>query len=645
MKRLLLLIALLSPLCLLAEERTIHSPSRTLTLTVTLDEGVLRYHIEAEGVRLLEPSPVGLRTNHSNFCDSLSLIGWHESHIDTHYTMSRTKAAESHYRANVLVAEVANAAGRKIAVEWRVDDRNVAFRYLLPKDGAEASARIMEERSGFRLPTQTTTFLTPQSEAMVGWKRSKPSYEEEYEADAPLNQPSQFGRGYTFPALFRVGDRGWVLLSETDVDSRYCASRLSECHDGLYTICFPMAEENDGNGTSEPALALPGTTPWRTITAGRTLHPIVETTIAWDLVEERYAPSKEFRLGRSTWSWIIWQDPSMNFDDQCRYIDLAQAMGYEYILIDAGWDQQIGYERMPELFAYARERGVEPWLWYSSSGYWNDITQSPVNRMDNPIRRKEEMRWLREQGVRGIKVDFWGGDKQETIRLYEAVLSDANDYGLMVIFHGCTLPRGWERMYPNFVGSEAVLASENLVFNQVHCDREAFKATLHPFIRNTVASMEFGGVVLNHRLDRSNQRGTIRRTGDTFQLATAILFQNPIQNFALTPNNLEDAPAHCIDFMRRVPTTWEEVRLIDGYPGRYVVLARRHASGWWIGGVNATSEPLELTVELPAEMRYADLYFDDAKMQPRLRRVKINPTQTTLTIQPNGGVVLVERNN
>ena len=265
--------------------------------------------------------------------------------------------------------------------------------------------------------------------------------------------------------------------------------------------------------------------------------------------------------------------------------------------------------------------------------------------MDNPIRRKEEMRWLREQGVRGIKVDFWGGDKQETIRLYEAVLSDANDYGLMVIFHGCTLPRGWERMYPNFVGSEAVLASENLVFNQIHCDREAFKATLHPFIRNTVASMEFGGVVLNHRLDRSNQQGTIRRTGDTFQLATAILFQNPIQNFALTPNNLEDAPAHCIDFMRRVPTTWEEVRLIDGYPGRYVVLARRHASGWWIGGVNATSEPLELTVELPAEMRYADLYFDDAKMQPRLRRVKINPTQTTLTIQPNGGVVLVERNN
>ncbi|MBR1995269.1 MAG: glycoside hydrolase family 97 catalytic domain-containing protein, partial [Alistipes sp.] len=472
----------------------------------------------------------------------------------------------------------------------------------------------------------------------------KPSYEEEYEADAPMDQPSQFGHGYTFPALFRVGDRGWVLISETDVDSRYCASRLTDYSPSMgYRIAFPMVEENNGNGTSEPAMALPGATPWRTLTLGATLHPIVETTIPWDLVEERYTPSIPYRMGRSTWSWIIWQDPSMNFEDQCRYIDLAQAMGYEYILIDAGWDRQIGYERMPELFAYARERGVEPWLWYSSSGYWNDITQSPVNRMDNPIRRKKEMQWLREQGVRGIKVDFWGGDKQETMRLYEAVLSDANDYELMVIFHGCTLPRGWERMYPNFVGSEAVLASENLVFQQIHCDREAFKATLHPFIRNTVASMEFGGTVLNKRLNRTNDGGSIRRTGDIFQLATAVLFQNPIQNFALTPNNLEDAPDFCIDFMREVPTTWDEVRLLDGYPGRYVLLARRHGNRWWVAGVNATSEPLTLTVALPEGFRHGQLYLDDKQLAPSCCAIKLQKNTLPITIAPNGGVVLVER--
>ena len=227
---------------------------------------------------------------------------------------------------------------------------------------------------------------------------------------------------------------------------------------------------------------------------------------------------------------------------------------------------------MEQFIKYARSKGVEVFLWYSSSGYWNDIEQSPVNRMDNSIARKQEMRWLQSQGVKGIKVDFFGGDKQETLRLYEEILSDADDHGLMVIFHGCTLPRGWERMYPNYVGSEAVLASENLVFSQHFCDNEAFNATLHPFIRNAVGCMEFGGVFLNKRLNRSNDGGTIRRTTDIFQLATAVLFQNPIQNFALAPNNLTDAPQICLDFMKQVPTTWDETRFIDGYPGDILFL-------------------------------------------------------------------------
>ena len=178
-------------------------------------------------------------------------------------------------------------------------------------------------------------------------------------------------------------------------------------------------------------------------------------------------------------------------------------MGYEYALIDNWWDTRIGHQRMKSLVEYARDKGVELFLWYSSSGYWNDIEQGPVNRMDNAIIRKREMKWLQSLGVKGIKVDFFGGDKQETMRLYEDILSDADDHGLMVIFHGCTLPRGWERMYPNYVGSEAVLASENMVFNQHFCDEEAFNTCLHPFIRNTVGSMEFGGCFLNKRLNLS----------------------------------------------------------------------------------------------------------------------------------------------
>lgn len=263
--------------------------------------------------------------------------------------------------------------------------------------------------------------------------------------------------------------------------------------------------------------------------------------------------------------------------------------------------------------------------------------------MDRPIVRKKEMAWLRDMGVKAIKVDFFGGDKQETMRLYEDILSDAADYGLDVIFHGCTLPRGWERMYPNYVGSEAVLASENLVFEQKFCDMEAFHATLHPFIRNAAGIMEYGGTVLNHRLNRGNDGGTERRTGDAFQLATAVLFQNPVQNFALAPNNLTDAPSDAISFMKDVPTTWDDVKFIDGYPGRYAVVARRSGNKWYIAGVNATAKPLKLTLDLKPLGLTSDtirMLADRNGKELKATDVKIKQGEVKVVIEPDGGVVL-----
>lgn len=565
---------------------SVSSPDGKLKVDLSFPQS--SYAVSYEGKTMLDDSPLGLVANWADFSGNLSLVSSETGRIDNNYSLDRCKTANVHYQANTLVADVQNAEGQRLQIEFRVSNNDIAFRYVFPKVKGTVGTRIMEECTGYRFPEGTTTFLCPQSKAMIGWKRSKPSYEEEYKADAPMDERSRYGKGYTFPCLFHVGD-GWVLLSETGVDSRYCASHLSDYRDGLYRIAFPMPEENNGNGTVEPAFSMPGATPWRTITVGSSLKPIVETTAPWDNVEPLYQPSQEYRYGRSTWSWIVWQDDSMNWDDQITFIDLAAEMGYEYILVDAGWDKQIGYERMPELIRYAQSRKVDVFLWYSSSGYWNDIVQSPVNRMDNSIIRKREMAWMKSLGVKGIKVDFWGGDKQETMRLYEQVLSDANDYGLMVIFHGCTLPRGWERMYPNYVGSEAVLASENLIFEQHFCDQEGFNACLHPFIRNTVGCMEFGGCILNSRLHKSNSKGNVRKTSVGFQLATQIIFQNPIQNVAITPNNLSDAPAEAIEFLRNLPTTWDETVFIDGYPGKSITLKRRHGSKWYTAHLDAAS--------------------------------------------------------
>ena len=640
----LALLLLLNACSVAAQDVTVSGPDQRLQVAFDCQtDGGLAYSVVYDGKTMLANSPLGLETNMGSFVKGLKLER-HEIHsIDTVYEQSRIKASHIHYQANELTCHLTNAEGRQMAVTFRVSNNDVALRYSLPRQHGTGSVRVMSEATGFHFPEQTTTFLCPQSDAMIGWKRTKPSYEEEYKVDAPMSDRSQYGHGYTFPCLFRVGDEGWVLVSETGVDSRYCASHLSDAENGLYRIAFPMPEENNGNGTVEPAFALPGSTPWRTITVGESLKPIVETTVSWDVVEPRYTTKQDYRMGRSTWSWILWQDDSSNFDDQVKYVDLAAALGYEYVLVDSWWDNNMGYQKMEKLVEYARSKGIGIFLWYSSSGYWNDIEQSPINKMDNAIIRKQEMSWMQKLGVKGIKVDFFGGDKQETMRLYEDILSDADDHGLMVIFHGCTLPRGWERMYPNYVGSEAVLASENLIFNQHFCDNEAFNACLHPFIRNTVGCMEFGGTFLNKRLNRGNDGGTTRRTTDVFQLATAVLFQNSIQNFALAPNNLTDAPQLCIDFMKQVPTTWDEVRFIGGYPGKYVVLARRHGDTWYVAGINATQEPLKLKVDLPMlSGKTVSCYKDDKKQQPMCESLKVKADKKVqLDILPQGGVVLV----
>lgn len=643
----LYLVVLLSVVCagssVLAREEVVSSPDGHLKVTLHLKNGSPYYCVTYKGVTVLEDSPLGLVTSVGDFSKDLQWTGRKERTIDETYALDRSKFSRVHYTARELVYSLADAEKNPMDIIFRVSNHDIAFRYHLPQTGETACLTVEKEMTGFDFPAHTTTFLSPQATPMTGWKRTKPSYEEEYVPDEPVGTPSKYKLGYTFPGLFHVGDTHWVLVSETGVHSTYCASRLSEgTRAGLYTIAFPSPDENGGIGSAEPSIALPGETPWRTLTVGDNLKPIVETTIPFDVVAPLYEPTMPYRYGRSTWSWILWQDGSINYEDQVKFIDLASDMGYEYTLVDNYWDDNIGRDRMEELARYAATKGVSLFLWYNSNGYWSDAPQGPKQRMNTASARKNEMKWLKSIGVKGLKVDFFGGDKQETMKLYEDILADANEYGLMVIFHGCTLPRGWERMFPNYISSEAVLASENLIFNQHFDDQEAYNATLHPFIRNAVGSMDFGGVLLNKRHNRTNDGGTIRRTTDVFQLATAVLFQSAVQNFAITPNNLEDTDPLVIEFMKNVPTVWDETRLIDGYPGRYCVLARRHDDRWYIGAVNAEKEMLKVEVDLSMLAgKEVSLYEDKADGSPIGRKITVDGKKKhTLTIRPNGGCVI-----
>lgn len=647
--------------CMAANAAPVTSPDGKTAIDISCDNGRPVYSVTYNGLTVIEPSALGLNTNVGDFTQNLAISKTSEVKEEAvSYSLPDIKQSKVEKEMRSQTVTFAQNGKPKLDITVAVSNNNIGISYRLLEDKETKCCVINSEATSFSLPEGTTTFLCPQMGFMTGFARTAPSYETHYEADAPTGR-NGWGQGYTFPCLFRVPagkgckvKENWVLISETGTDGGYCACRLDNKGGNTYAVAFPDMKENNGYGSNTVQAALPSSTPWRTITVGETLEPIVTTTVAWDLVKCETSPATEQQAreaaasmyGKGSWSWIIADDASCNFDTQKRYIDFSAAMGWQSLLIDAQWDRQIGRDRIAELAQYGKSKGVNLYLWYNSNGKWNDAPQTPRNCMDTEKARRAEMAWMKSIGIRGMKVDFFGGDKQCTMQLYEDIMRDAQEFGLLVIFHGCTLPRGWERMYPNYVASEAVRASENLRFSQDECNNEAAYATFLPFIRNTVGSMDFGGSTLNRFYNTANsdkQRGTHRVTSDVFALATAVLFQSAVQHFAMAPNNLTDAPAWAIDFMKQVPTTWDEVRFIDGYPGKYVILARRTGDKWYVTGVNAEKTPLKKRLDLsmfPAGTT-VNLYSDDAKLNGSLKQVNITKKQTMdITIPCNGGIVI-----
>ena len=661
-KKILSGILLLSAICAQANNYTVTSPDGKLAVNVECKEGKAFYTVNFDGKQMLGASALGLVANYGDFSQNLKMGALKSEKKHLAYKMTRIKKEKIEKDASEATIGFLNSKKDSMTLHLHVSNNDIAYKYEMsrPKKDNPKSVIIYNEVSGFNFPEQTTTFLCPQITPMTGWERTKPSYEEEYTPDAQMNVKSQFGVGYTFPCLFKVGNDGWVLVSETGVSSAYPGCRLSDYEPGKgYTVAFPQKGENNGFGSEFAGIPLPGETPWRTITVGSSLAPIVETTIPYDVVEPLYEASQTYKPSRYTWSWLIWQDNSINYDDQVKMVDVAAAQGYEAILVDNWWDKQIGRKRIEELSKYAKSKKVSLMLWYNSNGFENDAPQTPRQIMNNSIARKKEMAWMKKIGVVGIKVDFFGGDKQETMKLYEDILSDANDYGLEVIFHGCTMPRGWERMYPNYVSSEAALASENVYFTDYHAKKEAFEMTMHPFSRNAVASFDWGGVMMNKYFSKDNKSRHQRYTSDVFEMATAITNQSSVNCICLYPNNLQDVPQWELDWLKNVPTAWEDTKFIAGYPTKYVVVARKSsvengsgaaltAGRWFVGGLNATDKPLALTLDLPMFAGKTVTYITD---QPKKKGEKFFTSakktlkvgkngKAKVVIQPNGGIII-----
>jgi len=484
------------------------------------------------------------------------------------------------------------------------------------------------------------------SVAKTGWKETNPSYEEYHERDIPVGTPSPLGAGWVYPALFRTGDT-WVAISETGLGRGYCGTRLqSKSPDGEYTVGFPDARENFQNGAVNPESTLPWLTPWRVIAIGD-LATVAESMLGVDLADKAKpltaAEKTEIQPGKAAWSWPLLGDDQTNFDTQKRFIDYAAEMGWRYCLIDALWDTQIGYEKVKTLVDYAATKQVRILLWYNSGGDWNGAPQTPRDKLLTHESREAEFARLRAMGVAGVKIDFFGGDGQSMIGYYLDILKDAEPYGLLMNFHGCTLPRGWQRTYPHLMTMEAIRGLEFITFEQANADRAPAHMAMLPFTRNLFDPMDFTPVVLDHI------NNIERRTSSAFELALSVLFTSGIQHYAEIPEGMAKAPEYVRAFLKKVPGIWDDVKFLDGFPGKFVVMARKGDGRWFIAGINAEPAAKEVSLDLAAlhlPKRAKGVLITDgddgANMSFVTRDVWMKRGEKLeLTIKPKGGFVLV----
>lgn len=618
---------------------SVSSPDGRLTVDFRVtDSGEPFYLVKRDNQIVIGQSRLGLVRDDADFTRGLSLLGeTGPEAISDHYEVLTAKRRHNTYRSNRKEFHLATEGGHRMDVIFQVSDDGVAFRYRFPET-TDAVRTVSDEVSSFHFTPGTLAWLQPMSVAKEGWMRTFPSYEEYYEMGIPAGTPSTFGAGWVFPALFRSGDT-WLLVSESGLDRSYCGARLRhESPEGEYMIGFPDPRETMRFRAANPSSTLPWQTPWRLVAIG-SLKTVAESMLGVDLAPAASAPAgPEIAPGRASWSWALLKDPATVFDVQKEFIDYAAEMGWAYCLVDALWDVQIGDKRIAELAEYALTKNVGLLLWYNSNGDWNDAPQTPKDRLLTPESRAKEFAWLKSIGVKGLKVDFFGGDGQPVIEYYLDLIEDAARHGLSMNFHGATIPRGWQRTYPNMMTMESVRGFEFITFEQANADRAPAHAAMLPFTRNVFDPMDFTPVAL-HSIP-----GIERRTSAAFELALAVLFTSGIQHYAEIPAGMARMPDYVREFMRAVPDAWDDVRFLDGFPGEFAVIARLGDGRWHVAGINGSAGPMDLTLDLsflPGGTRCTMIADGEGELFSHTTVVVPSDGRLPVTMGRRGGFVLV----
>ncbi|WP_116789068.1 glycoside hydrolase family 97 protein [Flavobacterium psychrotrophum] len=610
------------------------SPDGKLTVDFGVNKKEQAYYlVKNNKTVVIDTSYIGLVRKDANFFEHLHVasIGDSEKVTDS-YTMLQGKKKDITYTANQKVLHLENKDGQKMDVIFNVSEHGLAFKYKFPETSEDVKY-ITEEKTSFNFVAGSKAWLQPMSEVKSGWEHSNPAYEEYYQLYVPVGTPSTIGQGWVFPALFKAGDT-WVSVSETGLGSNYCASHLDYDKDAkTIKIVFPQDKERfAADAALNPESKTPWETPWRILAIG-SLNDVTDSTLGTDLADKTVEGNTAFvKPGISSWSWAILKDDSVNYDTTKQFIDYAHDMNWPYCLIDADWHKRIGMDKIKELLAYAKERNVKLILWYNSAGDWNTVPYGPKDKFLTAEGREKEFKMLEDLGVGGVKIDFFGGDGQSMIAYYHDILKSALKHKILVNFHGATLPRGWQRTYPNLMTAEAIKGFEYITFEQQNADHEPSHAAIIPFTRNLYDPMDFTPMALD-KIPNIN-----RRTTSGFELALPTLFMSGIQHLAEIPEGMAKMPDYVVTYLKDIPTAWDESKLVAGYPGKDVVIARRKGDAWFITGINGEDKAKDISIDLSFLKKDGYMITDGAASL--FDKTVVKPGKTTVKLKPNGGFIM-----
>jgi alpha-glucosidase len=603
----------------------------------------LRYSIDFHGKWLMDEGVLGLKLQgRPPIGPGMHKVNVHTDRHDETYAIpvGKTSSVRDHY--NSAAIDLADGSGRKLSVEVRAYDDGVAFRYVLPQQSGLQHVRIEHELTGFNYPKDATLYPL----ILDGFQSS---WEDEYQARQAGGLHHDWLIG--LPLLAQVPGAGWVAITEAGIEN-YAGMYLRK-GDGRFDLRAELSPRIDAPGIAVEADA-PVTTPWRVLMIGDEPGRLVESNIVLSLnPPSKIADTSWIKAGKSAWDWWSGEAaPSVSFKTGMNtatmkhYIDFASASGFPYMLIDAGWalaDRNGPHDYsamaditkvdpavdMPELLRYAKEKNVRIWLW----SHWTSVDKY----------MNQAFPLFEQWGIAGVKIDFMNRDDQQMVEWYRHVAELAAQHHLMIDYHGAFKPDGLRRTWPNVVTREGVMGKEYLKWSgrttPVH-------NTTLPFTRMLAGPLDytpgaFGNVTRAEFVARDKEPMTPNTRAH--ELALYVVLESPLMMVSDFPEHY--AGQHDFEFIKQVPVTWDEIRVINGRPMENITVARRSGKDWYVGSItNWDPRAVKVPLSFLGDGKYvAEIYADadDAVTSPTHTQYSRVPVDRSAVLDvkmaPGGG--------